>query len=106
MLRNMEKNVFIHSFIVYGQSCVYTQLFRLRPKCGIAQASSRLSFPALVPASFRTAWFPPPAPTDLSHGFSTILAKHKTDQTEPPKHNTHLVFFDLGQRPLADQRQS
>ena len=56
------KNVFIHSFIVYGQSCVYTQLFRLRPKCGIAQASSRLSFPALVPASFSDRLVPTSCP--------------------------------------------
>ena len=91
------KNVFIHSFIVYGQSCVYTQLFSVPPEMRHCASF----FPPLVPCScsmfpplFRTAWFPPPAPTDLSHGFSTILAKHKTDQTEPLKHNTYLVFAE------------
>ena len=82
VLSFMDKVVFIHSFFGSARNAA---LRRLLP----ASCSLRL-FPPLV----RTAWFPPLAPTDLSHGFSTILAKHKTDQTEPPKHNTHLVFFD------------
>ena len=92
----------------HGKNRVYTQFYRSWTKLclyttffGSARnAALRKLLPAsrsllLFPPLFRTAWFPPPAPTDLSHGFSTILAKHKTDQTEPPKHNTHLVFFDI-----------
>ena len=83
VLSFMDKVVFIHSFFGSARNAA---LRRLLPA-----SCSLLLFPPLV----RTAWFPPLAPTDLSHGFSTILAKHKTDQTEPPKHNTHLVFFDF-----------
>ena len=82
VLSFMDKAVFIHSFFGSARNAA---LRRLLPA-----SCSLLLFPPLV----RTAWFPPLAPTDLSHGFSTILAKHKTDQTEPPKHNTHLVFFE------------
>ena len=74
--------MFIHCFFGSARNAALRKL--------LPASRSLLLFPPL----FRTAWFPPPAPTDLSHGFSTILAKHKTDQTEPPKHNTHLVFFD------------
>ena len=84
VLSFMDKVVFIHSFFGSARNAA---LRRLLPA-----SCSLLLFPPLV----RTAWFPPLAPTDLSHGFSTILAKHKTDQTEPPKHNTHLVFFEFG----------
>ena len=46
------KNPVYTHFFIKKQSCVYTLFFRLRPKCDIAQASSRLLFLPLVPASY------------------------------------------------------
>ena len=52
MLRNMEKTC-LYTVLSFMDKVVFIHnFFRFRPKCGIAQASSRLSFPALVPASF------------------------------------------------------
>ena len=89
-----KKRVYTQFYRLWTKLCLYTTFFGSARNAALRKllpaSRSLLLFPPLV----RTAWFPPLAPTDLSHGFSTILAKHKTDQTEPPKHNTHLVFFD------------
>ena len=89
-----KKRVYTQFYRLWTKLCLYTTFFGSARNAALRKLLPASRSLLLFPPLFRTAWFPPPAPTDLSHGFSTILAKHKTDQTEPPKHNTHLVFFE------------
>ena len=89
-----KKRVYTQFYRLWTKLCLYTTFFGSARNAALRKLLPASRSLLLFPPLFSTAWFPPPAPTDLSHGFSTILAKHKTDQTEPPKHNTHLVFFE------------
>ena len=81
------KTVFIHSFIVHGQSCVYTQLFSVPPEMRHCASF----FPPLVPCSCSRLFFGPlgshllPPPT-FRMDFRPYLLS--TKPTRPNPQNT------------------